>query len=180
MRFQLLLQGVLVTGHDLNDLQQLLEQSASAGVDVYTHTAMWVLTAMDPDYVGALTMTLVPGTPMYQDAEAGKFKLITPFESLKELLLIVKKGERQERNIPEPRVRINDAFSRLRQQSQQAGPQPSKAREADRTETALASWPRSPILPRPGSGAPLGQRGADRIAAPRVCRGARWRGERQA
>ena len=51
------------------------------------------LTAMDPDYVGALTMTLVPGTPMYQDAEAGKFKLITPFESLKELLLIVKNAE---------------------------------------------------------------------------------------
>ena len=49
-----------------------------------------VLSEMDPDYVGALTMTLVPGTPMYDDAESGKFKLITPFESLKELLTIVK------------------------------------------------------------------------------------------
>jgi radical SAM superfamily enzyme YgiQ (UPF0313 family) len=49
-----------------------------------------VLSEMDPDYVGALTMTLVPGTPMYQDAASGKFKLITPFESLQELLTIVK------------------------------------------------------------------------------------------
>jgi len=44
---------------------------------------------MDPDYAGALTMTLVPGTPMYDNAASGKFKLITPFESLKELLTIV-------------------------------------------------------------------------------------------
>ena len=47
------------------------------------------LSSMDPDYAGALTMTLVPGTPMYQDAASGKFTLITPFESLKELLTIV-------------------------------------------------------------------------------------------
>ena len=49
-----------------------------------------VLSEMDPDYAGALTMTLVPGTPMYRDAESGKFSLITPFESLQELLTIVK------------------------------------------------------------------------------------------
>jgi radical SAM superfamily enzyme YgiQ (UPF0313 family) len=48
------------------------------------------LSAMDPDYAGALTMTLVPGTPMYDNAASGKFSLITPFESLKELLTIVK------------------------------------------------------------------------------------------
>jgi hydroxylamine reductase len=32
--------GILVTGHDLNDLRQLLEQSASAGIDIYTHGEM--------------------------------------------------------------------------------------------------------------------------------------------
>ena len=32
--------GILVTGHDLHDLEQLLEQSASAGIDVYTHGEM--------------------------------------------------------------------------------------------------------------------------------------------
>jgi radical SAM superfamily enzyme YgiQ (UPF0313 family) len=48
------------------------------------------LSEMDPDYAGALTMTLVPGTPMCDDAASGKFQLITPFESLQELLTIVK------------------------------------------------------------------------------------------
>jgi radical SAM superfamily enzyme YgiQ (UPF0313 family) len=48
------------------------------------------LSEMDPDYAGALTMTLVPGTPMYDDAASGKFHLITPFESLQELLTVVK------------------------------------------------------------------------------------------
>jgi len=48
------------------------------------------LSEMDPDYAGALTMTMVPGTPMYNNWKAGKFKMITPFESLNELLTIVK------------------------------------------------------------------------------------------
>jgi radical SAM superfamily enzyme YgiQ (UPF0313 family) len=48
------------------------------------------LSEMDPDYAGALTMTMVPGTPMYKDWKADKFKMITPFESLNELLTIVK------------------------------------------------------------------------------------------
>lgn len=49
-----------------------------------------VLTEMDPDYVGALTLTLVPGTPLYDEWKAGKFTQITPFESLGELLTIIK------------------------------------------------------------------------------------------
>ncbi|MDY3013923.1 MAG: hydroxylamine reductase [Evtepia sp.] len=32
--------GILVSGHDLRDLEQLLEQSKDAGVDVYTHSEM--------------------------------------------------------------------------------------------------------------------------------------------
>jgi len=32
--------GILVTGHDLKDLQQLLDQTAGTGVDVYTHGEM--------------------------------------------------------------------------------------------------------------------------------------------
>jgi radical SAM superfamily enzyme YgiQ (UPF0313 family) len=48
------------------------------------------LSLMDPDYVGALTLTLVPGTPLYQAAAAGKFAQVSPFASLQELLLIVK------------------------------------------------------------------------------------------
>jgi len=49
-----------------------------------------VLSEMDPDYVGALTLTLVPGTPLYQDWQQGKFSPITPYQSLQELVTIVK------------------------------------------------------------------------------------------
>ncbi|MBN1644129.1 MAG: radical SAM protein [Dehalococcoidales bacterium] len=49
-----------------------------------------VLSEMDPDYVGALTLTLVPGTPLYKDWQDGEISLITPFESLVELSIIIK------------------------------------------------------------------------------------------
>lgn len=32
--------GILVSGHDLNDIEQLLEQSKDSGVDIYTHSEM--------------------------------------------------------------------------------------------------------------------------------------------
>lgn len=32
--------GILVSGHDLKDLEQLLEQSVDAGIDIYTHSEM--------------------------------------------------------------------------------------------------------------------------------------------
>ncbi|OPX36174.1 MAG: radical SAM protein [Desulfobacteraceae bacterium 4484_190.2] len=34
-----------------------------------------LLSAMDPNYVGALTVMLIPGTPLYDDFESGKFEL---------------------------------------------------------------------------------------------------------
>ncbi len=33
--------GILVTGHDLKDLEELLEQSKEKGIDIYTHSEMW-------------------------------------------------------------------------------------------------------------------------------------------
>ena len=44
-----------------------------------------ILTEMDPDYAGALTLTLIPGTELYKELERGEFELITPFDSLQEL-----------------------------------------------------------------------------------------------
>ncbi|MCF8068902.1 MAG: radical SAM protein [Desulfobacterales bacterium] len=44
-----------------------------------------VLSAIDPDYVGALSVMLVPGTPLYDDYEAGKFNLPDPEGMLREL-----------------------------------------------------------------------------------------------
>ncbi len=48
-----------------------------------------ILTDIDPDFAGALTVILVPGTPLHRDWEEGKFELITPFQSLAELKMII-------------------------------------------------------------------------------------------
>ena len=44
-----------------------------------------LLTAMDPNYVGALTVILIPGTPLHDDYIAGKFELPNERELLLEL-----------------------------------------------------------------------------------------------
>ncbi len=44
-----------------------------------------LLSAMDPNYVGALTVMLIPGTPLYEDYTSGKFQLPTERELLVEL-----------------------------------------------------------------------------------------------
>jgi hypothetical protein len=48
-----------------------------------------VLTEIDPDYAGALTLTLVPGTPLYEQWERNEFHPLSPFQSLEELKLII-------------------------------------------------------------------------------------------
>ncbi len=48
-----------------------------------------ILTALDPDFAGALTLMLVPGTPLHKEWEDGKFTIISPFQSLEELKLII-------------------------------------------------------------------------------------------
>jgi radical SAM superfamily enzyme YgiQ (UPF0313 family) len=44
-----------------------------------------LLSKMDPDYVGALTVMLIPGTPLYEDFRAGRFQLPDERELLVEL-----------------------------------------------------------------------------------------------
>jgi radical SAM superfamily enzyme YgiQ (UPF0313 family) len=48
-----------------------------------------VLTEIDPDYVGALTLTLVPGTPLYEQWERDEFHPLSPLQSLEELKAII-------------------------------------------------------------------------------------------
>lgn len=48
-----------------------------------------ILTDIDPEYVGALVLTPVPGTPVFKAVESGTFRLISPFRSLEELKLII-------------------------------------------------------------------------------------------
>jgi len=48
-----------------------------------------VLSAMDPDYVGALSLMIVPGTPIDAELRAGRFEMPSPFGLIKELEEIV-------------------------------------------------------------------------------------------
>ena len=48
-----------------------------------------LLTAMDPPYVGALTTTVIPNTPLYELQTQGAFQLPGKFELLEELRIIV-------------------------------------------------------------------------------------------
>jgi radical SAM superfamily enzyme YgiQ (UPF0313 family) len=48
-----------------------------------------ILSDLNPDSADALTLTLVPGTPMYESHQRGEFNLISPFQSLQELKTII-------------------------------------------------------------------------------------------
>ncbi len=44
-----------------------------------------ILSAIDPEYVGALSLMIAPGTPLYEQYQAGNFELVSPREMLAEL-----------------------------------------------------------------------------------------------
>ena len=48
-----------------------------------------VLSEMDPDYVGALSLMVVPGTPIAEEIEAGKLVVPTPFGMIQELETLI-------------------------------------------------------------------------------------------
>ena len=48
-----------------------------------------VLSAIDPDYVGALSLMLIPQTPLFDDYQSGTFRLIEPQEMLAELRTMI-------------------------------------------------------------------------------------------
>ena len=47
------------------------------------------LSAIDPEYTGALTLMLMPGTPMHDDWAEGRFTLMNPEEILEELKTMI-------------------------------------------------------------------------------------------
>ena len=48
-----------------------------------------VLTAIDPNYVGALSLMLIPETPLFDEYQSGTFQLIEPREMLSELRTMI-------------------------------------------------------------------------------------------
>ena len=73
----------------LTSITVLLGLGGVEGSEEHALKTAEALNRMDPDYVGALTLTLVPGTPLYEAWRRGDFRLITPLQSLGELLLMV-------------------------------------------------------------------------------------------
>lgn len=52
-----------------------------------------VLSAIDPDYIGALSLMLVPGTALYKDHQNGIFPLLEPKEMLREIRSMISRTE---------------------------------------------------------------------------------------
>jgi radical SAM superfamily enzyme YgiQ (UPF0313 family) len=52
-----------------------------------------ILTDIDPDYAGALTVMVVPGTQLYDEQMAGEFQLPDTFGFLEELRLMIEKSD---------------------------------------------------------------------------------------
>ena len=48
-----------------------------------------VITAIKPEYVGFLTLLIEPGTPMYEQYQAGELDLLSPEEALDETKLFI-------------------------------------------------------------------------------------------
>jgi radical SAM superfamily enzyme YgiQ (UPF0313 family) len=51
-----------------------------------------VLSEMDPDFVGALSLMVVPGTPIEKEIEEGKLVLPTPFGMIEELEIMIRQS----------------------------------------------------------------------------------------
>jgi radical SAM superfamily enzyme YgiQ (UPF0313 family) len=68
----------------------LLGIAGSSGSLRHAKATGELLTAMDPNYVGALTVMILPNTPLGEDFEAGRFKLPGTKELLLELREMIK------------------------------------------------------------------------------------------
>ena len=67
----------------------LLGIAGSKRSQIHARETGRVLSAIDPEYVGALSLMLIPGTPLFDDHDAGKFDLIDPPEMLAELRTMI-------------------------------------------------------------------------------------------
>lgn len=66
--------------------------SGLGGKDLWEEHALEsarVISAIKPDYLALLTLTLERGAPLLRDVEAGKFSFLTPWEVLRETRLLI-------------------------------------------------------------------------------------------
>jgi len=67
----------------------ILGLAGAAGSAGHALATAEIMSRIDPDYAGALTLTPVPGTPLYEQVRRGELEPVTPFRSLEELKIIV-------------------------------------------------------------------------------------------
>jgi len=60
---------------------------------IHANETMKVLNQMEPNHVGALTLMLVPGTPLYDSFERGEFVLPEKFELIEELRAMIAESQ---------------------------------------------------------------------------------------
>jgi len=71
----------------------LLGIAGKARSHIHARETGRVLSAIDPEYVGALSLMLTPGTPLFEAADSGNFILPTPAEMLEELAIMLANTE---------------------------------------------------------------------------------------
>ncbi|MBA3029768.1 MAG: radical SAM protein [Desulfobacteraceae bacterium] len=67
----------------------LLGLGGKERTEIHARETGRVLTSMDPDFVGALSLMLIPGTPLFREAEAGRFHPLNVRELLEELKIMI-------------------------------------------------------------------------------------------
>ncbi|MEN6351714.1 MAG: radical SAM protein [Syntrophomonas sp.] len=72
-----------------------LAGKTSKAVDHAINTAK-ILNEINPDYIGALTLMIVPHTEMYKKVQKGEFELPGPFEILDEMRIMIENLDVQE------------------------------------------------------------------------------------
>ena len=92
-------------GATANDMIQMGRKARSAGIKlsitvllgiagkrrskIHAQETGRVLSAIDPEHIGALSLMLIPGTPLYQDYVSGEFTLLESAEMLEELKTMI-------------------------------------------------------------------------------------------
>ena len=82
--------GLLRAAGIRHSVMVMLGLGGREGSRAHAENTARLLTAMDPPFVGALTTTLVPGTPLHRDAAAGRFQLPDPWDLLEELRILIR------------------------------------------------------------------------------------------
>jgi len=81
-------QRVIAAGIKLS-VTVLLGLAGPERSEVHAEATGRALSAMDPDYVGALSLMLLPNTPLGRDFEEGRFRLVSPMKMLSELKTMI-------------------------------------------------------------------------------------------